>query len=65
MARIEVEAQQTVVKAKAEAEAYEIKNAAITDQMIKMEMINKWNGELPKVMLGNSDTIFDVSTLAE
>lgn len=65
LARIKVEAEQTVVKAKAEAEAYEIKNAAITDQMIKMEMVNKWNGEFPRVMTGSSDTIFDISSLSE
>lgn len=50
LVRIKVEAQQTIEKAKAEAEAYKVKSQEITDAMIKMEYINKWDGKLPTVV---------------
>lgn len=62
LARIKVEAQQTIEKATAEAEAYRLKNEQLTDNVILMEFIDKWDGKLPTVM---SDTaaMFDVSAL--
>lgn len=50
LARIKIEGEQKIEQAKAEAEAYRLKSAEITDKMIQMEIVNKWNGELPKVV---------------
>lgn len=58
--RIKVEAQQKVEQAKAEAEAYKLKSQEITDEMIMMEYINKWNGQLPKIV-SDASSIFDIS----
>ncbi len=62
LARIKVEAQQKVEQAKAEAEAYKLKSQQITNQMILMEYINKWDGKLPTVS-SDSNMIFDMDTL--
>ena len=59
LARIKVEAQQKVEQAKAEAEAYKLKSQEITDAMIKMEYINKWDGKLPTVV-SDGNNIFDI-----
>ncbi|MGN0621630.1 MAG: prohibitin family protein [Porcipelethomonas sp.] len=61
LARIKVEAEQTVEKAKAEAEAYKLKNEQLTETVIMMEFIDKWNGELPKVV-SDTSSLFDVSS---
>lgn len=45
--RIETEAQQTIKKAEGEAEAMKIKNQQITENIIQMEMIDKWDGKMP------------------
>lgn len=57
--RIKVEAQQKIEQAKAEAEAYRLKSLEITDAMLKMEYINKWDGKLPAVM-SDGTNILDV-----
>ncbi len=59
LARIKVEAEQKVEQAKAEAEAYKLKSLEITQQMLAMEWINKWDGKLPTVA-GDGDYIFDL-----
>lgn len=62
LARIKVEAQQKVEQAKGEAEANRLKNQEITDNILKQQMIEKWDGKLPTVM-GNSDTMLDIDSL--
>ncbi|ORX79326.1 hypothetical protein BCR32DRAFT_234200 [Anaeromyces robustus] len=62
LARIKVEAQQLVEKAKAESESYQLKNQQITDKVIMMEFIEKWNGKLPTVTSGGS-ALFDISSI--
>ena len=44
----------TIVKAEAEKQANELKQASLTDNLIKEKFIEKWNGELPKANGGNS-----------
>ena len=61
LARIKVEAAQTVEKAKAESEAYQLKNQQLTDKVIMMEFVEKWNGQLPTVTSGASP-LFDISS---
>ena len=69
----EAEAEATKVKAQGEAEALKITaeaeaeaNATIadslTDELIKYQKIERWNGELPKVS-GGSGTFMDVSDI--
>ena len=65
LARIKVEAQQTIEQAQAEAEAYRLKSEQITPQMIAMEYIDKWDGHLPTVATGDTAMMFDLSQLME
>lgn len=54
--RIEEESRQVIIKAKADAESIEIKAKALerNKSLIDYEAVQKWNGELPTYMLGNS-----------
>ncbi len=61
LARIKVEAQQTIEKAEAEAEAYKLKNAQLTEEIIMMEFVEKWDGKMPSVM-SSANAMFDVSS---
>ncbi len=64
--RVKVEAEQTVAKAEAEAEAYRLKSEQLTNQMILMEYIDKWDGKLPAMVSGDgSSVMFDISSLME
>ena len=45
LARIKIEAEQKVEQAKAQAEAYKLKSQEITNEMILMEYIDKWDGK--------------------
>ena len=57
--RVKIEAQQQIEQAKAEAESYKLKNQEITDAMIQMEYISKWNGQLPTVV-SDGTNILDI-----
>ena len=54
--RIQEEAEQKVITAKAEAEAMEIKSQALAKNkgLTEYEAVLKWDGKLPQYMLGNS-----------
>lgn len=56
-----IEAEKKLVKAKAEKEANELKQRTLTENIIQEKLIEKWNGELPKVTNGNS--IFNIDSL--
>lgn len=69
--RAEAEAQIAIAKAKGKAEALRIEAdgeayynrtiaASLTDNLIKQDFIEKWNGEVPTVM-GSTATIMDIS----
>ena len=62
--RIKVENQQKVAQAEAEAQANALKNQQITDKILKNKFLEKWNGELPKVVDSGSN-ILDLSNLAQ
>ena len=55
-----IEAEKKLVKARAEKEANELKQKSLTDNIIKEKMIEKWNGELPKVSSGSN--LFNVES---
>ncbi len=64
LARIKVEAAQKIEQAKAEAEAYKLKSQQITNSMILMEYINKWDGKLPTVV-SDGTMMLDISQIAK
>ncbi|MBN2368807.1 prohibitin family protein, partial [Candidatus Woesearchaeota archaeon] len=47
------EAEATLKRAEAEAKAYEMKRKQISDEIIRIEFINKWDGKMPQVMLSS------------
>ncbi|MCL1802509.1 MAG: prohibitin family protein [Eubacteriaceae bacterium] len=52
LARIRIEAEQKMVEAEAEAEAYRLKSQQVTENMVMLEAIKKWNGQLPEYWAG-------------
>lgn len=62
--RIKVEAEQKITEAQAEAEAYKLKSQQITDEMIRMTAVEKWDGKLPTVMTDGSN-ILDIAELTK
>jgi len=62
LSRIKVEAAQLVEKAKAESEAYQLKNQQLTDKVIMMQYVEKWDGKLPVVTSGGS-SLFDLNAI--
>lgn len=54
--RIKTEADQAVTKAKGEAEAMKLKNEQISQNIIYLEFINKWDGKMPTYY--GSDNLF-------
>ena len=59
--RERIEAEKKIVAAEAEKKANELKQKNLTDNIIKEKFIEKWNGELPKVV--GSNGIFDISSM--
>lgn len=53
--RAKGQAQATVLAAQAEAKAMELKQKAITPEILKLNAIQRWNGILPSVMAGGKD----------
>lgn len=60
--RIQVEAEQRVAQATAEAEAIRIQSEALKQNqgLIQLEAVKKWNGALPGIMLGNTMPFMDM-----
>lgn len=46
------DAESTLLKAKAEAEANRLKQQTLTDELIRYEATQKWNGQLPQITSG-------------
>lgn len=55
----EANAKKKIIEAQAEAEANEIKNKTITEEILIQEFIDKWDGELPTVV--GDGNLFDVT----
>lgn len=64
--RIQVEAEQRIAQAKAEAEAIKIQTEALqqNQNLIRLEAVKRWNGVLPQYMLGNTVPFLDVQAQA-
>lgn len=56
----EAQAKKLIVAAQAEAEANRLKQQALTPMILKQQYIEKWNGELPKI-ISSSEQILDIS----
>lgn len=57
---VEQEAKRKITEAQGTADANAILTESISDMILKKNMIDKWNGQLPSVV-GNNENIFDVS----
>lgn len=64
LTRIETEAQQAIVQAQGEAESMKIKNEQITQNIIMLEFIKKWDGKLPYYMGGDADLFLGMGDLS-
>ena len=64
LARIQVEADQNIAKAKGEAEAIRIQAQAIQNQggkdYVQLQAISKWDGKLPTYMMGNATPMINI-----
>ena len=49
---VKAEAEKKIVAAQAEKEANELRTKALTPAILQQQWIEKWNGELPKVVTG-------------
>lgn len=59
--KAKLDAERKIVEAEANRKANELQGQTLNEALIKKQFIEKWNGELPKVLGGNS--IFDISGL--
>src|SRR3989338_3354432 len=61
--RIQVEAEQRVAQARAEAEAIKIQTEALqqNQNLVRLEAVKKWDGVLPKYMAGNAVPFIDLA----
>jgi prohibitin 2 len=64
--QVEEQAKQTVLAAKADAESMRIKTQALAQNhgLVEYEMVQKWDGQLPQIIMGGGTTPFmNVDTL--
>ncbi len=62
LSRIAIEAKQKVVEAEAEAKALQLKSEALSENILLLEYIQKWDGKLP-IVTGSEGNILDLSTV--
>ena len=63
-----IEAETKLIEAEAEKQANELLNQSLTDEILRMEWINKWNGQMPTYYSGDDSgagIIFDATTVTE
>jgi Membrane protease subunits, stomatin/prohibitin homologs len=63
-----IEAETKLIEAEAEKQANELLNQSLSDEILRMEWINKWNGQMPTYYSGNDSgagIIFDATTATE
>lgn len=56
-----IEAETKLIEAEAEKKANELLNQTLTDEILRMEFITKWNGQLPTYMGGEADLMLDMT----
>lgn len=57
LTQAKAEAESKRIQAEAEAQANELIRESITDEILRLQYIDKWDGQLPKYISGNSDSI--------
>ncbi len=62
VAKAEGEAQSTLVRAKADAEAYQLMQSSLTPNVVQKLAVEKWNGILPQIT-GGATPIIDMRSL--
>lgn len=55
------DAEALLIKSRAEADSNQMKQATLTEQLIRYQMIQKWNGQLPQVSGSGSGMMFNMS----
>lgn len=58
--RAKIEAEQKITQAQAEAEEQRLQQQTLTELMVKKMWIEKWNGNLPTTVAGDSGLIMDI-----
>ena len=61
--RVKTEVEQEIAKAQGEAEAMKLKNQQVTDAMIALEFIAKWDGKMP-TYYGGEDLLLGIGSAA-
>lgn len=63
--QVEEQAKQTVLAAEADAKAMRIKSEALAQNkgLVQYEAIQKWDGKLPEIMLGNTTPIINLDKI--
>ncbi len=59
--RIQTEAEQEITKAQGEAEAMKIKNEQLSDKILYLEYIKKWDGKMPTYYGGSDNLLFGMN----
>jgi regulator of protease activity HflC (stomatin/prohibitin superfamily) len=60
--RATAQANATITIAEGEARAFQLKKQQLTPELIQLEFLNKWNGDLPKVS-GNSNLFYTLDSI--
>ena len=60
LVKAQIHKQELELQAEAEAEALRLKSSALTDNVLILSGIERWNGQLPQVITGNSGQILDL-----
>ena len=55
-----IQAETKLIQAEAEKKANELLNQTLTDEILRMEWIEKWNGQMPSYYGGNADLMIGV-----
>lgn len=63
MKKEKIGVEKKIISAEAEKRANELNGHSLTDNIIREKIIEKWNGELPKVT--DNSFVFDISSLFE
>lgn len=62
--RIQIEAEQAIKKAQGEAEAMKLKNEQLTDNIIQLQFIEKWDGKMPTYLGDGSNLMLGIGEAA-
>ena len=61
--KAQVEADKRIIEAESVAKANQIIQESLTDNLIKKQALEKWNGELPKIITGDSNILMEIPSV--